>query len=486
VYGYGVNMGVPAFQFPSAMAAQQQAAVAAAAAVAATGGAFPPGAEGAVAAAPTTGRKGKNAGGVTRMKKAPDAPKRFKSAFIIFSAEKHREIKAALAEEGRTEKVRALQAIRGASFCFVGSLSLTSVALSPILLFVCAAAQTTDIAKKVSEAWRQLSAAERKVWDDLAARDKARFDVEKQMYQGPWKVAANRRTPKDPSAPKRPSSAFLAFSNKRRAELKKSNPNATNADLSKMLSKTWKTCDEETRREYTEAEATLRAKYKVNIAEWRRKHAEVKLAERKERETFAMQQVEMKAAMGMDITKSDTGANASIPPGMLQFLMQQAQAAQASGGAAGGDGSAAHFNPAMLQFTPGQFPVPPATMLSQLLGTSSSFLSRFSIVSARTHGLIRPFFAISAANSQQQQQGNALGLYGQGLPDQRPAGEQPPSAQLAGFGSKTEGQEGGSDSQPPSLDQQMQGFQDPALAAAMMAGPPTQQMQEFEANAEQV
>jgi hypothetical protein len=97
-----------------------------------------------------------------------------------------------------------------------------------------------------------------------------------------------------------------------------------------------------------------------------------------------------------------------------------------------------------------------------------------------------PLRFVPAANSQQQQQGNALGLYGQGLPDQRPGGEQPQSAQLAGFGSKTEGQEGGSDSQPPSLDQQMQGFQDPTLAAAMMAGPPAQQLQEFEANAEQV
>jgi hypothetical protein len=108
VYGY-VNMSTPALPFPM-MAAQTQA-VAAAAAVAASGGAYPPAAEGVppAAAAATTGggRKAKNAGGVTRMKKAPDAPKRFKSAFIIFSAEKHREIKEALAKEGRTEKVRA-------------------------------------------------------------------------------------------------------------------------------------------------------------------------------------------------------------------------------------------------------------------------------------------------------------------------------------------------------------------------------------------
>jgi hypothetical protein len=41
-----------------------------------------------------------------KYKKAPDAPKRFKSAFIIFSAEKHKEIKSEMAKQGRTEKVR--------------------------------------------------------------------------------------------------------------------------------------------------------------------------------------------------------------------------------------------------------------------------------------------------------------------------------------------------------------------------------------------
>jgi hypothetical protein len=70
-------------------------------------------------------------------------------------------------------------------------------------------------------------------------------------------------------------------------------------------------------------------------------------------------------------------------------------------------------------------------------------------------------------------------LYGQGLPEGRAQGEQQ-SAQLAGFGSTTDGQAGGAGSNPPSLDQQMKGFQDPAMAAAMMAGPPAQQSQEFE------
>jgi hypothetical protein len=108
----------------------------------------------------------------------------------------------------------------------------------------------------------------------------------------PWKIPANKRTPKDPTAPKRPMSAFLAFSNSRRAALKRVNPTATNADLSKMLSKTWKETPEELRKEYTEIEAELRAQYKVLMGAWRKKSGDEKKLERKERESLAMEAAE--------------------------------------------------------------------------------------------------------------------------------------------------------------------------------------------------
>lgn len=41
----------------------------------------------------------------SNMKKAPDAPKRFKSAFIFFSAVKHKEIRAQMGDKGIGEKV---------------------------------------------------------------------------------------------------------------------------------------------------------------------------------------------------------------------------------------------------------------------------------------------------------------------------------------------------------------------------------------------
>ncbi|EEC43404.1 predicted protein, partial [Phaeodactylum tricornutum CCAP 1055/1] len=131
--------------------------------------------------------------------------------------------------------------------------------------------QTTDIAKLVSETWRELDPDDKEVWEKKARKDKARYEVEKAMYKGPWKIQANKRTPKDPTAPKRPMSAFLAFSNKRRAALKRQHPDATNADLSKMLSKTWKEAPEELRRKYMDEEAGLRAKYKELMGTWRTK-----------------------------------------------------------------------------------------------------------------------------------------------------------------------------------------------------------------------
>ena len=99
----------------------------------------------------------------------------------------------------------------------------------------------------VSEAWKGLDPEERKVWDERAEKDKARYEAEKAQYKGPWKVPSSKRKVKDPSAPKRPMSAFLAYSNSRRAGLKKQNPKATNADLSRMLSQSWKELDAEER-----------------------------------------------------------------------------------------------------------------------------------------------------------------------------------------------------------------------------------------------
>lgn len=48
--------------------------------------------------------RGKRLGGA-KLKKDPNAPRRFKSAFIFFSTEKHKEIRKQLGKQGAKEKV---------------------------------------------------------------------------------------------------------------------------------------------------------------------------------------------------------------------------------------------------------------------------------------------------------------------------------------------------------------------------------------------
>ena len=188
-----------------------------------------------------------------------------------------------------------------------------------------------------------MPAEEKENWEKKARKDKSRYEVEKAMYKGPWKVQANKRTPKDPSAPKRPMSAFLAFSNKRRAALKREHPDATNADLSKMLSVTWKEIPDDVRKKYMDEEALLRATYKVDVAKWRKKVADEKKLERNEREAVAMQTAEARAKepQGQMMTASNmmTQPNMMTQSNMNNLVVANARNSQFNNGQVPNQGS---------------------------------------------------------------------------------------------------------------------------------------------------
>ena len=126
---------------------------------------------------------------------------------------------------------------------------------------------------------RNLPSAERVHWDEVAAKDKQRYLVEKASYTGPWQVPY-KRAKKDPSAPKRPMSAFLYFSQGRRQQIKDKNPDIKNTEVSRLLGELWRNATEEERRPYVEKEREEREKYKVSIADWRKDYEKKKEEQR--------------------------------------------------------------------------------------------------------------------------------------------------------------------------------------------------------------
>jgi hypothetical protein len=113
-------------------------------------------------------KKGKKKRDSSTFRKAPQAPKRFKSSYICFFMAKQPVIKAELGEN----------------------------------------ANVTSISKRSAEMWKHLSPEERAHWDDVAAKDKQRYMNEKASYTGPWQVPW-KRVKKDPSGKSLVSAARL-------------------------------------------------------------------------------------------------------------------------------------------------------------------------------------------------------------------------------------------------------------------------------------
>jgi len=185
--------------------------------------------------------KGKKKRDASALRKAPQAPKRFKSSYIMFFMAKQQEIKAKLG---------------------VG-------------------ASVGDVSKQSSDRWKKLTLDERAVWDQKAKEDKERYNLEKASYTGPWQVPW-KRAKKDPNAPKRPMSAFLFFSQDKRKIIKGENPGMRNTEISRVLGELWKEASDEEKSPHIKREARERAKYKVDIAKWRKEDLVLKEDAKKE------------------------------------------------------------------------------------------------------------------------------------------------------------------------------------------------------------
>jgi HMG (high mobility group) box len=164
-------------------------------------------------------------------------------------------------------------------------------------------------------------------------------------------------------------SAFLSYSNSKRAAVKASNPEIGNAEVSRILAKMWKEAPEEERKLHIAKEFELRQEYKSAIAIWRQNANEELKAARKKREDIALQQVDSpdnsyhhpppEAAEGsVDIADESTtnpGSPASMvgsaagPPSAVPAQMQMGAFGMGfnptSGGGGNGPGCSPQFSP---------------------------------------------------------------------------------------------------------------------------------------------
>jgi len=88
------------------------------------------------------------------------------------------------------------------------------------------------------------------------------------------KVTKKGRKKKDKDAPKRPTSAWIYFSVKKREELKKKNPDLSFGQLSKMAGKEWKKISDAKKAKYEELAAEDKKRYEKESKAYEKKKKE--------------------------------------------------------------------------------------------------------------------------------------------------------------------------------------------------------------------
>eukprot|EP00287_Rhodomonas_sp_CCMP768_P021230 CAMPEP_0202814960 /NCGR_PEP_ID=MMETSP1389-20130828/5946_1 /ASSEMBLY_ACC=CAM_ASM_000865 /TAXON_ID=302021 /ORGANISM="Rhodomonas sp., Strain CCMP768" /LENGTH=215 /DNA_ID=CAMNT_0049486831 /DNA_START=71 /DNA_END=718 /DNA_ORIENTATION=+ len=84
-----------------------------------------------------------------------------------------------------------------------------------------------DVLKKMGEMWRELSAAQKKPFQDAAAKE---LDA--------WNALYGKKA--QPEKPKKPLSAYMLYSNHVRPAVKDANPAAKFGDIAKIIGKQWR------------------------------------------------------------------------------------------------------------------------------------------------------------------------------------------------------------------------------------------------------
>ena len=134
---------------------------------------------------------------------------------------------------------------------------------------VCAAQPdlpNTEVMKVLGQMWQ--AEKKRAPYEKQAAADKARYEKEMAGYVPPPATEADKKKKKDPSAPKRPRSAYLYYCEAERAAVLKKHPDYKITDVSKELGPAWQKLSAKAKAKYEKLAAQDKQRYDAEMASY--------------------------------------------------------------------------------------------------------------------------------------------------------------------------------------------------------------------------
>jgi len=126
----------------------------------------------------------------------------------------------------------------------------------------------SEFSKKCSEKWKGMVPKDKKRFEDMAEKDRARFDQEMKGYSpAKGEKGGKRKRTKDPNAPKRSLSGFFFFNHEERPKVKAQYPSYGVGDIAKELGRRWEVCPNKPKFEAMAAKDKQR--YEREMAEYK-------------------------------------------------------------------------------------------------------------------------------------------------------------------------------------------------------------------------
>lgn len=159
----------------------------------------------------------------TKRKKDPNAPKKWKTGYILFCLDKRQEVK----DENPNMKA-------------------------------------TEITKELGARWNALGDKNKKKYEKLSVKDKVRYQKEMENYTPPPEDELEKRGKKgkkERTGPKRPLSSYMYFCQDVRDTVKSENPDMKGPEITKKLGVRWKSLEDEDKVQYEEQAAVDKERY---------------------------------------------------------------------------------------------------------------------------------------------------------------------------------------------------------------------------------
>jgi len=177
-----------------------------------------------------------------------------------------------------------------------------------------------QLAKYTSHMYKNLTPEERATWDARAAQDKARYNAEIAAYVPPPGHDArgnmieshrpkkrSKRSPKDPSAPKRASGAYVFFTNEQRPVVMKQFPGIKFVEMGRVLGERWRALGPVEKKRFEEMAAQDKERFQ------------------REMQHYSLNQVNMQQQIQAQAQAQAQAAPQQVPQHYQQHHVQQPQ-----------------------------------------------------------------------------------------------------------------------------------------------------------------